>query len=234
MNPVVVHGGGPEITAYMERLAHAGRVRAAACASATRRPSRWPRWCWSARSTRTSCCASTATASRPSGCQRRRRAASSASARQAAPDGTDVGFVGPIERVDVDVLNHVAQDYIPVIASIGADRDGQLHNINADEAAGAVARALGAYKVIFLTDVAGWLRDPADPEQRHLRGRRRRGRGRARPGRRAACGPSSRPASTRSTAASPSPTSSTAACRTRCCSSCSPTPGIGTKIRPAA
>ena len=49
-----------------------------------------------------------------------------------------------------------------MIASIGADRAGQSHNINADEAAGAVARALGAYKVVFLTDVAGWLRDPAD------------------------------------------------------------------------
>jgi acetylglutamate kinase len=85
-------------------------------------------------------------------------------ARQAAPSGQDIGFVGKIERVDVDVLTHVAQDYIPVIASIGADREGNSYNINADEAAGAVARALGAYKVMFLTDVAGWLRDPGDPE----------------------------------------------------------------------
>ena len=61
------------------------------------------------------------------------------------------------------MIEHVAEDYIPVIASVGADRDGRSHNVNADEAAGAVARALGAYKVIFLTDVAGWLRDPADP-----------------------------------------------------------------------
>ncbi|MDX6655716.1 MAG: acetylglutamate kinase, partial [Solirubrobacteraceae bacterium] len=41
-------------------------------------------------------------------------------------------------------------------------RDGHSHNVNADEAAGAVARAMGAYKVMFLTDVEGWLRDPAD------------------------------------------------------------------------
>ena len=61
------------------------------------------------------------------------------------------------------MLNHIAQDYIPVIASVGADREGNSYNVNADEAAGAVARALGAYKVIFLTDVDGWLRDPADP-----------------------------------------------------------------------
>ncbi|MGH2876646.1 MAG: acetylglutamate kinase [Solirubrobacteraceae bacterium] len=83
--------------------------------------------------------------------------------RQAAPSGQDIGFVGRIERVDVDVLNHVAQDYIPVIASVGADREGSSYNINADEAAGAVARALGAYKIMFLTDVPGWLRDPGDP-----------------------------------------------------------------------
>jgi acetylglutamate kinase len=83
-------------------------------------------------------------------------------ARQTAPGGEDIGFVGRIERVDTDVLTHVAQDYIPVVASVGADREGHSYNINADEAAGAVARALGAYKVMFLTDVAGWLRDPAD------------------------------------------------------------------------
>jgi acetylglutamate kinase len=47
---------------------------------------------------------------------------------------------------------------------MGADREGNSYNVNADEAAGAVARALGAYKVIFLTDVDGWLRDPADPD----------------------------------------------------------------------
>jgi acetylglutamate kinase len=84
-------------------------------------------------------------------------------ARQAAPSGQDIGFVGRIERVDVEVLNHVAQDYIPVVASVGADREGNSYNINADEAAGAVARALRAYKIMFLTDVAGWLRDPEDP-----------------------------------------------------------------------
>ena len=80
------------------------------------------------------------------------------------PEGEDIGYVGRIERVDVGVIEHIAADYIPVIASVGADRAGNSHNINADEAAGAVARALGAYKVIFLTDVAGWLRDVNDPE----------------------------------------------------------------------
>jgi acetylglutamate kinase len=84
--------------------------------------------------------------------------------RRAAPGGEDVGFVGRIEQVNTDVLNHVSRDYIPVIASVGADREGHSYNINADEAAGAVARALGAYKIIFLTDVPGWLSDPQDPD----------------------------------------------------------------------
>jgi acetylglutamate kinase len=81
----------------------------------------------------------------------------------AGGEAQDLGFVGSIERVDVNVLNHVAEDYIPVVASVGADAGGHSYNVNADEAAGAVASALGAYKVIFLTDVEGWLEDPSDP-----------------------------------------------------------------------
>jgi acetylglutamate kinase len=79
------------------------------------------------------------------------------------PGGEDIGYVGRVERVDTGVIRHIAEDYVPVIASVGADPAGRSHNVNADEAAGAVARALGAYKVIFLTDVRGWLRDPGDP-----------------------------------------------------------------------
>jgi acetylglutamate kinase len=79
---------------------------------------------------------------------------------------TDVGFVGEIERVDADVLNHIAADYIPVIASVGADSEDRSYNVNADAAAAAVAEALGAFKVVFLTDVEGWRADPADPDSR--------------------------------------------------------------------
>jgi acetylglutamate kinase len=62
----------------------------------------------------------------------------------AGPGGEDIGFVGKIERVDIGVIRHIAADYIPVVASVGNDRAGRSHNINADEAAGAIARALGA------------------------------------------------------------------------------------------
>jgi acetylglutamate kinase len=81
--------------------------------------------------------------------------------KQLAGD-TDIGLVGEIERVDVDVLNHIAADYVPVVASVGADREGRSYNVNADAAAGAVAAALHAHKVIFLTDVEGWRADPDD------------------------------------------------------------------------
>jgi len=82
--------------------------------------------------------------------------------KQLGANDRDIGFVGEIERVDVDVLNHIAQDYIPVVASVGADNEGNSYNVNADTAAAAVAAALRAYKVIFLTDVEGWLADPED------------------------------------------------------------------------
>jgi acetylglutamate kinase len=79
---------------------------------------------------------------------------------------TDIGFVGQIEQVNPDVLNHIAEDYIPVVASVGADRDGNSYNINADAAAAAVAEALSAFKVVFLTDVEGWRAEPDDPSTR--------------------------------------------------------------------
>jgi acetylglutamate kinase len=84
--------------------------------------------------------------------------------RRSAPGGEDIGFVGQIDRVDPGVINHVARDYIPVVASVGADAEGHSYNVNADEAAAAIAVALHARTAIFLTDVRGWLRDPTDPD----------------------------------------------------------------------
>jgi acetylglutamate kinase len=86
--------------------------------------------------------------------------------KQLAAGGADIGFVGQIEQVDAGVLLHIAEDYIPVVASVGADREGKSYNVNADAAAAAVAEALGAFKVIFLTDVESWRADPDDPATR--------------------------------------------------------------------
>jgi acetylglutamate kinase len=84
--------------------------------------------------------------------------------RRSAPGGEDIGWVGQIDAVDPGVINHVALDYIPVVAAVGADGEGNSYNVNADEAAAAIAVALDATKAIFLTDVRGWLRDAAEPE----------------------------------------------------------------------
>jgi acetylglutamate kinase len=86
--------------------------------------------------------------------------------KQLAGGETDIGFVGEIESVDVDVLLHIAEDYIPVVASVGADTEGNSYNVNADAAAAAVAESLAAFKLVFLTDVEGWRADPDDPNSR--------------------------------------------------------------------
>lgn len=82
-----------------------------------------------------------------------------ASARDAA-----LGFVGDVDVVDPEILTRLlAQGLIPVVATIGADLAGQSYNINADTVAGAIAEALGATKLVYLTDVAGLRADPDDP-----------------------------------------------------------------------
>ena len=80
----------------------------------------------------------------------------------AAPSDVDLGFVGSVSLVDPTMLQRlVAQGIIPVVATIGADAAGQAYNINADTVAGALAEALEAEKLIFLTDIEG-LRVVAD------------------------------------------------------------------------
>ena len=76
--------------------------------------------------------------------------------RQKRPDGRDIGRVGEVVAVDPEVLSAVTEaGFIPVVAPIGADDQGLTYNVNADEAAGAVACALHAEKLILLTDVEG-------------------------------------------------------------------------------
>jgi acetylglutamate kinase len=167
LNPIVVHGGGPEISAYMERLGMPvefvgglrvsdkdtvevakmvlmGKVNKEIVLRLNRhgQPA-------------VGLCGDDGSLFRV--------------ARRSAPGGEDIGFVGSIERVNIGVIEHVASDYIPVIASVGADREGKPSNIQTDEGASAVAGALGAYKVIFLTDVPGWLKDAEDRESRIAR-----------------------------------------------------------------
>jgi acetylglutamate kinase len=163
MNPVVVHGGGPDITRYMERLGMEVRFVEGLRVSDE----------------------ATVEVAKMVLVGKQNKDIVLRIGRHGQPavglcgdDGrlftvrkqlagqTDIGFVGEIQSVDVDVLNHIAEDYIPVVASVGADADGHSYNINADAAAGAVARALGAFKIVFLTDVEGWRAEPDDPTTR--------------------------------------------------------------------
>jgi acetylglutamate kinase len=78
----------------------------------------------------------------------------------------DLGLVGEVVEVNTELLALLERDYVPVVASIGAGPSGESYNINADTVAGALAAALKAEKVIFLTDVNGLLQDPQDESSR--------------------------------------------------------------------
>ena len=162
LNPVIIHGGGPEITKYMNKMGievrfqHGLRVSDAETVEIAKM---------------------VLLGKLNADLVARLGRAGSPAVGLSGEDGglfdvapvanaEEVGFVGDIERVDIDVLNHISEDYIPVIASVGSDRDGNSYNINADEAAGKVAAALGAFKVVFLTDIVGWLSDPEDESSR--------------------------------------------------------------------
>jgi acetylglutamate kinase len=157
MNPVIVHGGGPSITSYMERLGMEVRfveglrvsdeqtVEVAKMVLVGKENKDIVLRINRAGQPAVGLCGDDGLLFTV----RKRQLAS----------GADLGFVGDIERVDVDVLRHIAEDYIPVVASVGADVEGHSYNVNADTAAGAVAEAIDAYKIVFLTDVEGWLDD---------------------------------------------------------------------------
>jgi acetylglutamate kinase len=164
MNPVVVHGGGPDITRYMERLGMEVRFVEGLRVSdeATVEVAKM---------------VLVGKQNKDIVLRINRHGQPAVGLcgddgllftvrKQLAADETDIGFVGQIERVDADVLLHIAEDYIPVVASVGADTEGNSYNVNADAAAAAVAEALGAFKVVFLTDVEGWRANPDDPESR--------------------------------------------------------------------
>ena len=140
LNPIVIHGGGPDITRYMERLSlpvefvEGLRVSDADTVEVAKM-------------------VLVGKVNKDIVLRLNRHgqpavglSGSDGSMFEVAPvaNAEQVGFVGSVERVDVDVLNHIAVDYIPVIASSASDRSGQPYNVNADEAAGKVAAALGA------------------------------------------------------------------------------------------
>ena len=157
MNPVVVHGGGPQISDLMRRLgkepqfvdglrvtdaetvdivrmALVGKVNREVVASVNRHGSY---------------------AVGLSG-----EDAGLISVEQRDPR---LGFVGDVSAIDASILQRlVREDLIPIVATVGVDTDGQAYNVNADTVAGAIARALQAEKLVYLTDVAGIFEDFGD------------------------------------------------------------------------
>jgi acetylglutamate kinase len=78
-------------------------------------------------------------------------------------DGEDIGFVGNVTSVDTSIIETLLQnDFVPIICSIGVDENYHSYNINADDAACAIATAVQAEKLAFLTDIEGVFEDPDD------------------------------------------------------------------------
>jgi len=157
MKPVVVHGGGPQISAMMERLG------------------KKPEFVDGLRITDAETIEIASMVLLGNVNPQIVNAINSYGAHAVGISGQDaallrvrqrdprLGFVGDIASVDTTVIHSVLNDgAVPVIATIGSDGHGQAYNVNADTAAAAIAGALGAQKVIFLTDVPGILRDRSD------------------------------------------------------------------------
>ena len=156
MNPVVVHGGGPQISAQIKRLggtpAFVGgyRVTTAEDLEVVRMV-----------------LVGTINKDIVSLMNRHGTLAAGVSGedgnllvvrKKEHPDG-DLGFVGEVDHVNPAIVSDLLRDFIPVIASLGVDASGQAFNVNADEVAAAVAEAVGADKLVYLTNVAGILDD---------------------------------------------------------------------------
>jgi acetylglutamate kinase len=157
MNPVVVHGGGPQISDLMRRLgkeptfvdglrvtdaetvdivrmALVGKVNREVVAAVNRH-----------------------------GSYAVGLSGEDAGLITVRPRDAKLGFVGDVHRIDPSILVRLLrEELIPIVATVGVDEDGQAYNVNADTVAGAIATALGAEKLVYLTDVAGLYRDFGD------------------------------------------------------------------------
>jgi acetylglutamate kinase len=159
MRPVVVHGGGPDISSYSDRLGL--EVRFVYGLRVTDAPTMELVKMVLVGKINKEIVSQISVAGAPAvglagddgGLIRASKATSSQG---------DLGWVGRVEHIDARVLTRLA-DFVPVVASVGVDERGQSYNINADTVAGALASALGARKLMFLTDVENLYADVSDP-----------------------------------------------------------------------
>ncbi|HEX2043339.1 MAG TPA: acetylglutamate kinase [Acidimicrobiales bacterium] len=158
MRPVVVHGGGPQIGALMQRLGKQPEFRDGLRVTDAE-TLEIARMVLVGKVNRDIVSSINVHGPLAVGLSGEDAGLLSASAR--APE---LGFVGDVVGVNPQIVERLlAEDLIPVVATIGTDPGGQAYNVNADTAAGAIAAALAAEKLVYLTDVAGLLADVGDP-----------------------------------------------------------------------
>jgi len=158
IKPVVVHGGGPQITAMMQRLGKTATFKAGHRVTDSE----------SLDITRMVLVGNInrdiVTRVNRHGPIALGVSGEDADLLTAKERDPDLGFVGDVVAVNPDLINRLlAEDLVPVVATVGTSGSGQAYNINADSGAAAIAAELGALKLVYLTDVEGLHRDPEDP-----------------------------------------------------------------------
>jgi len=163
VNPVLVHGGGPEINAMLDKLGiktsfHNGlRITDKAAMDVVQ-------MVMGGKINKNITAKLNSLGVKAIGLTGKDARLIAAKKAQKTVDGVDLGFVGDVVSVNSKLLDMLCRDeFVPVIAGIGEDEKGQSYNINADTVAAEVAAALNAEKLIYLTDIDGIRRDPKDP-----------------------------------------------------------------------
>lgn len=161
MNPVLVHGGGPEITGWLARLGRESNFVAGQRVTSVE-DMEVVGMVLAGKVNKELVAAINHLGGRAVGlCGQDGRLLE---AEKKLANGWDLGYVGDVTRVNTGILHILmAEGYIPVVASIGTGPAGESYNINADFVAAEIAGALQAAKLVLLTDVAGVLADPGNP-----------------------------------------------------------------------
>lgn len=164
MNPIVVHGGGPAINAMLKRLDIASRFTAGGLRVTDAATMEVVEMMLCGQVNKDIVTLMNQAGGEAVGLSGKDGKMLFAR-RVDTEDGEDIGLVGQITSVDAKVIRAVcAAGMIPVIAPVATDREGRTWNVNADTAAGDIAAALEAEKLVFLTDTPGLLRDKDDPD----------------------------------------------------------------------
>jgi acetylglutamate kinase len=153
LNPVVVHGGGPQVTAHLEKLGRSARFEGGYRVT-TADDLEVVRMVLSGVINKDIVTLVNRHGTLAAGVSGEDGGLIRVRKKQG---DVDLGFVGEVERIDPSIVTDLLRDFIPIIATLGVDAAGQTYNVNADEVAAAIAEALGAEKLVFLTNVEGIL-----------------------------------------------------------------------------